>query len=190
MQSRLVCHPQQPTSKKWAPGQSHSHPTQLTIELYGQNILKFTFSDILLPPKDWDEAGSMGFVKFKIKQRIDNPIGTEILNSAAIYFDYNAPVITEAAYHLIGENFVEIDLPSAAAEQDAMVSAGIQVFPNPFETHTNFEISNPNYQEIIFQLFDLRGNLVQQDSFFTEKYIFERKNLAAGLYIFRMEKFN
>ena len=158
------------------------------FELYGQNILKFTFSDILLPPKDWDEAGSMGFVKFKIKQRIDNPIGTEILNSAAIYFDYNAPVITEAAYHLIGENFVEIDLPSAAAEQDAMVSAGIQVFPNPFETHTNFEISNPNYQEIIFQLFDLRGNLVQQDSFFTEKYIFERKNLAAGLYIFRMEK--
>ena len=43
-----------------------------------------------------------GFVSFKIDQRPDLPFGTEIINSAAIYFDYNEPVITENSVHQVG----------------------------------------------------------------------------------------
>ena len=166
------------------PGASSHH---YEFDLYNSNVLKFTFNDIMLPQKDIDEEGSMGFVKFKIKQREDNPIGTEILNSAAIYFDYNAPVITEDAYHVIGENFVEIDISSNTEEEINDKNDAIKVYPNPFENHTIFEINNPTNQEITFRLFDLRSQQIQQDTFSTNKYEFERGQLSSGLYIFRME---
>lgn len=166
------------------PGASSHH---YEFDLYNSNVLKFTFNDIMLPQKDIDEEGSMGFVKFRIKQREDNPIGTEILNSAAIYFDYNAPVITEDAYHVIGENFVEIDISSNTEEEVNDKTNAIKVYPNPFENHTIFEINNPTNQEITFRLFDLRSQQIQQDTFSTNQYNFERGQLSSGLYIFRME---
>lgn len=157
------------------------------FELYNSNVLKFTFNDILLPHKDIDEMGSMGFVKFKIKQKDNNPIGTEILNSAAIYFDYNAPVITEPAYHVIGENFVAIDVTSSTGEEFENANATIKVYPNPFINNTTFEIENPTHQAINFSLFDLNSRLVRQDTFSTEVYKFEKNDLTSGLYIFKLD---
>src|SRR5690606_3380631 len=49
-----------------------------------------------------DVSGSMGFVKFKIKQKPNNQPGTEILNRAAIYFDHNPPIITNTVVNRIG----------------------------------------------------------------------------------------
>jgi hypothetical protein len=166
------------------PGASSHH---YDFELYNSNILKFTFNDIMLPQKDIDETGSMGFVKFRIQQREDNPIGTEILNSAAIYFDYNAPIITEDAYHVIGENFVEIDITSATTDEQNIKTNAVKVYPNPFNHQTTFEINNPTNQKVTFRLFDLNSQLVQQDTFSTNIYKFERRQIPSGLYIFRME---
>jgi len=49
-----------------------SHTYQ--FELLTNNILKFTFDGINLPPEEVDEAGSNGFLKFKISQVVDNLI--------------------------------------------------------------------------------------------------------------------
>lgn len=166
------------------PGASSHH---YDFELYNSNVLKFTFNDILLPQKDINEAGSMGFVKFRIKQHEDNPIGTEILNNAAIYFDYNAPIITEDAYHIIGENFVEIDITSNTDEEQNDKTNPVKVYPNPFDNQTTFEINNPTHQEVTFRLFDLNSQLIQQDTFSTNRYNFDRGQIASGLYIFRLE---
>ena len=157
------------------------------FELYNSNVLKFTFNDILLPHKGINEMGSMGFVKFKIKQKENNPIGTEILNSAAIYFDYNAPIITEDAYHVIGENFVEINIASATGEERIKEIAAIKVYPNPFDNSTTFELDNPTHQTINFSLFNLNSQLVRQDTFSTSAYQFDRNELASGMYIFKLE---
>lgn len=166
------------------PGASSHH---YDFELYNSNVLKFTFNDIMLPQKDIDEMGSMGFVKFKIKQKQDNPIGTKILNDAAIYFDYNAPIITETVEHTIGENFVEIEVVSEDGDDLTTENSPIKVYPNPFDDKTTFEINNIGNQAITFSLFNLSSQLVQQDTFSTNIYQFERKNIASGMYIFRME---
>lgn len=71
------------------------------FELVDGNIARFTFNNILLPDSSTNELGSMGFVKFRIAQTSDNPPGTVIPNSAAIYFDSNAPVITNTTIHQI-----------------------------------------------------------------------------------------
>lgn len=85
------------------PGAS-SHPYQ--FEIFGNAVLKISFPGILLPDSTTNEPASQGFVKFRISQKPDNPVDAQIKNSAAIYFDFNAPVITNEVFHIIGEDFL------------------------------------------------------------------------------------
>ncbi|MEM6967335.1 MAG: T9SS type A sorting domain-containing protein, partial [Bacteroidota bacterium] len=71
------------------------------FELLNNGILKFTFDNILLPDSATNLVASNGFVKFKIAQRPNNLPGTVITNSAAIYFDFNLPIITNEVVHTI-----------------------------------------------------------------------------------------
>lgn len=80
-----------------------SHPYQLDI--VGANILKFSFNNIQLVDSTTNELGSHGFITYKISQKDSLPAGTMIYNSAAIYFDYEAPVITNQTWHEIDDNF-------------------------------------------------------------------------------------
>jgi len=64
---------------------SHSY----SLEIEGNNTLKFIFDSILLPDSTTNELGSHGFVKFKISQKTDLLLGSVIENSAAIFFDFN-----------------------------------------------------------------------------------------------------
>jgi len=70
-------------------------------EILENGILKFTFENIMLPDSNVNLVASNGFVKFKIGLKEDLLPGTIINNSAGIYFDFNAPVITETIFHTI-----------------------------------------------------------------------------------------
>lgn len=56
--------------------------------------LAWTFSNINLPPSSMNEPGSHGFVTFRVRPKADVADCTLIENSAAIFFDFNEPVIT------------------------------------------------------------------------------------------------
>ena len=71
------------------------------FRMYGPRVLEWTFNNIMLPDSNVNEPLSNGFLKFKVKQNQDLPIGTVINNSAAIYFDFNAPVITNTYFHTV-----------------------------------------------------------------------------------------
>jgi uncharacterized repeat protein (TIGR01451 family) len=74
---------------------SASHPVEL--EWKSGNVLHFYFRNILLPDSNRNEARSHGFVKFSMKPKPGLNATDSIVNKAAIYFDYNAPVITNRA---------------------------------------------------------------------------------------------
>ncbi|MBC7774858.1 MAG: T9SS type A sorting domain-containing protein [Phycisphaerae bacterium] len=76
-----------------------SHPYHLKAE--GGNVLVFTFDPIQLPDSARSEIGSKGFVMFSIRLKNNLPQGSRIANSAAIYFDYNLPVITNTVQNTI-----------------------------------------------------------------------------------------
>lgn len=61
------------------------------------NALSFEFLNILLPDSNRNERLSHGFVNFKAKADPGVAPNTSISNFANIYFDYNAPVITNTA---------------------------------------------------------------------------------------------
>jgi len=84
-----------------------SHPYSWKIN--DTNILEITFENIMLPDSNTNEVASHGFVKFKLAQIDDNPLGIIIENTAGIYFDFNDPVITNTTMHTIEEKPFYLD---------------------------------------------------------------------------------
>lgn len=70
-----------------------SHPFTNSIN---NREITFTFSGIVLPDSSTNEPGSHGFVAYTIQQMADNNAGDEIVATADIYFDLNAPVTTDS----------------------------------------------------------------------------------------------
>lgn len=161
-----------------------SHPYQ--FEILTNHVLKFTFENIYLSPAAVDEADSQGFIKFRLRQVADNPIGTIIYNSAAIAFDRKAPILTNKTYHEVGEDFIEIILTN---QQNLLPRELIKITPNPFNQMTLITIlaeeGSDNYS---LNVLNSLGQMVRQDQFSGTQYIFERNDLGAGLYIFNIEK--
>lgn len=61
------------------------------------NVATFEMSKILLPDHNVNESASHGFIRFRIKPVISLVAGNSVNNTAAIYFDFNSPVITNTA---------------------------------------------------------------------------------------------
>ncbi|MEO6669515.1 MAG: T9SS type A sorting domain-containing protein [Ferruginibacter sp.] len=71
-----------------------SHPAKITVT---GNAVSFEFLNILLPDSNVNELKSHGYVTFRIKPQATVALNSSIPNIAAIYFDYNSPVITNTA---------------------------------------------------------------------------------------------
>lgn len=166
------------------PGVS-SHPYE--FEVYDDGIIKFTFNDILLPDSNRNEVASHGFVRFKISLDESLPNGTVIYNDADIYFDFNAPIITNETFHQIGMDFVVVDTTSSLAPSHDLQTR-IKIFPNPFYDQTTIELIDvPPFGEKAFDLFDVAGKLVRVSKFSGKEFIFEKENLQPGIYFFKIK---
>ncbi len=102
-----------------------------TVDFEQGNILKFTFNNILLPDSNVNEAASHGFVRFRITPRSSTPLGTKIENRAAIFFDFNAPIITNWVFHTVDTGFLKRKNLSVFSGKTPMQQ---QVYPNPVRT--------------------------------------------------------
>jgi hypothetical protein len=153
--------------------------------LYDKNILQFTFKNILLVDSFTNEPASNGYVKFRIKQKKDVLIGSKINNSAAIYFDFNAPVITNVAQHTVGKPI----LLTTKIEDIAGKPIAVEVSPNPFETRTTFKIGKEGPLSIngIFELFDVSGKLLRRADFSKNEHVLDRQDLPVGIYIYKIK---
>jgi uncharacterized repeat protein (TIGR01451 family) len=162
-----------------------SHPYR--FQMFGENLMKFTFENIKLPPNgltDRDEAA--GFVKFRVKLKTTIPNGARILNAANISMNFGTDGITNETFHTVGQNFVltaTIDPPTSA-------NLRIKVYPNPFSDKAIFEIEGKNTPLSIksdFSLYDATGRLVRSAQMTDGRLEFERQNLPVGLYVFKIE---
>jgi hypothetical protein len=88
-------------------------------------VLTFRFDQIMLPDSNVNEAASHGFVRFSVEPKANLPLETNVFNGASIYFDFNAPIVTNRTRHRIGQNFVIVRL----FEVNDLLQASVQ--PNP-----------------------------------------------------------
>ncbi len=75
-----------------------SHPCHVSQK---NGRLEFFFENIQLPYKAINEPASNGYVAFKIKPKSSLILGDSLNNKAAIYFDFNPPVITNTAVSIV-----------------------------------------------------------------------------------------
>lgn len=158
-----------------------SHPYEL--EVVDANILKYSFSNIMLPDSNINEVGSHGFFKFRIQQQPDVALGSVIENSAAIYFDFNEPVITNTYFHTIGIDFLEFRLISSTNELSPIQ---LRVNPNPVGQSAIIKVANKDNSAGIFQLFDMQGKQVATYPFSGNEFRLERGDLSSGMYLFEV----
>lgn len=166
------------------PGPS-SHPYDWRLDDAG--ILTFSFYNIALPDSSTNFAGSQGFVKFKVAQQVDLPVETSIENDAAIYFDFNPPIITNETFHRVGSFFDIINGSINVANPNIEV----RVIPNPMEIGAWIEMQglSQNMQSSpVLHLFDVNGREVVEVKGENNRFWLERGNLQSGMYFFSVEQ--
>lgn len=158
-----------------------SHP--YTWEVSGTGVAVFTFANILLPDSTTNEVASQGYVTFRIRQQPGLPDGTLIENKAHIYFDFNEAVITNIAWHTIGR-------PSVVGTQDMATGSErlkVSVIPHPVADCAQFVLDGElPVGPVLFALYDLTGKIVRETSFEGPYFLFDKKNLPAGLYAWQI----
>jgi uncharacterized repeat protein (TIGR01451 family) len=158
-----------------------SHPYRFTLK--GNGILDFAFDNIMLPDSNVNEPLSHGFVSFKINQRADIPLETNLYNSAAIYFDFNEPVITNETHHRVGEDFLTV------GTYTSQYNYSVQIRPNPMEQQSILEIVGaPADKTYTLRIYNILGNQVRLQNNTGNKFAIQRGELTTGQYIFQIEE--
>lgn len=149
---------------------SHQNYTQV----FEGGVVKFNFPSINLPDSISDEPGSHGYVRYKVKLKENLPIGTVIKNTANIYFDFNAPIVTNTT-----ETTIELRIPDAIAE---VRKPTVSIYPNPASTQLVVSASN-GLQGGTIALYDLSGKLMALETATNQTHTINSSNLPSGIYI-------
>ena len=132
-------------------------------------VVRFAFDDIFLPFQD---SLNDGYVTFRLALNAAPTEGLEVVNDAAIYFDQNPPIYTNAIgnrYNAVS-GFAEADLPKVALE----------LYPNP-ATDVVTLIAEGAVEEV--RVYDVRGAEVLRGGASAE---LSTGGLAAGVYVVRV----
>lgn len=109
----------------WASMQIVAASHALTqIQVDSDGVATFGFRRILLPDSVVDEPASHGFVKYRIRPQAGSPDGTTITNSAAIFFDLNAPVLTNTVLNTLVDCDLFTPTVSISGADELQGSAG------------------------------------------------------------------
>lgn len=153
-----------------------SHPYTWDIE--GERTLVFSFDPIILPDSSDNFDASQGFIRLRVAQLADLPIGTKIRNSAGIYFDFNEPVITNTTTHEIGQDFVtSTGVPELPLEA--------RIFPNPAADKVWFEMDE-SVNNGRLEWYDTAGRLLWTRAFAGNKLEVNCESLPSGIYQYRL----
>ncbi|WP_298416723.1 T9SS type A sorting domain-containing protein [uncultured Kordia sp.] len=136
--------------------------------------LTWRFNNINLPAEMFDAEGSNGFVFFKIKPKMGYAIGDMIPGEAGIYFDFNAPVITNT----FETTFVEL---LSVAEVDDI---HITTYPNP--ANDILHISFHTNEKAIIELYDVQGKQVLQKNMEGMNVSLKVSKLKSGIYFMKV----
>jgi uncharacterized repeat protein (TIGR01451 family) len=136
-----------------------SHDCQPSINTQTGEV-NFYFPDIMLPDSVSDEAGSHGFIRYRISPYPVLEEGTLIENTAYIYFDFNPAVVTNTTWNTVSDLYFSVE---------EFEVENVRVYPNP--SNEMFTLYNTGLEKYTaLSIFDMRGNMIRS----------ERINLSAG----------
>ncbi|MFO7880855.1 MAG: T9SS type A sorting domain-containing protein, partial [Bacteroidales bacterium] len=156
---------------------SASH--ECTIDFLYNNLVRWTFEDIMLPDSGSNEPASHGYVKFKIEQVPGNEYLTMITNGASIFFDYNLPVLTNEVYNTIGK-MDDVFTDGALFDDNSKV----KVYPNPAQHHINYFVDSESWK---LEIYDATGRIIQRINKIREsEFRMSADHLKNGVYYYHI----
>lgn len=154
-------------------GASHSY----TWDMEHPGYVTFTFDHILLPDSFINEPASHGWIAYRIRLKDNLPLGSQIHNRAAIYFDYNAPIITNTTVSTL--EGVSIDAPKGMGNSFAL-------YPNPTTEAVQLQLHDSWEGETEVRVMDLSGKLLLWDNMSPARSrmaSLQVQDLPAGVYL-------
>ena len=122
------------------------------VQLFG-NKVHFNFVNINLPDSATDAEGSKGYVSYRIKPKQNLAIGTEIENTASIYFDFNSPVVTNTTLNTI--------VHDNGVSELAVGNLQLAVYPNPTNKELTVEmLRQAQHDNYTISIIDVLGREV------------------------------
>ncbi len=152
---------------------------EMNVQFEDSNVLVFTFNNILLVDSMTNEPASNGWLNFDIDLKPNLPLSTEIKNQAAIYFDFNAPVITNEIIDFF-TNGVNVFSPNKNTLQ-------VEVTPTVTNDKIRVHYVMENTNSVSMQIYNVGGVLLQ-DIDYGKKEVGEHveylslKDFTAGIY--------
>jgi uncharacterized repeat protein (TIGR01451 family) len=144
------------------------------------NDVEWTFEAINLVPTIVSEAGSQGYVHFKIKPKPGYMVGDIIPNTAQIYFDFNAPIIT---------NTFETEFVATLGVAD-FTTDNLIVYPNPATNQVSISVQNSADAIAEIRLTDMLGKVVFQQKGTHTQTTIDLSGLSKGVYMLEVQTEN
>jgi hypothetical protein len=154
-------------------GSSHNFKTRLD----GQ-VLRFTFNNILLPDSNVNEPLSHGFISFKITPKTGLPANTSINNRAAIYFDYNDPVITNTTL-----NTIQYTVSIEEIENSDNV---VILYPNPLGKHQVLNFNKQFDKNTTYVISDISGRIISNKTLINNSISSDNLPTQSGMYLLKI----
>jgi len=156
----------------WTTFQPVNSSHDYRLEFVNQEEVNFIFDNINLPYEAIDEEGSNGHVSFRIKPNSNVQIGDVINNKAYIFFDFNAPIIT---------NTYSITIVDELSSEEFEANQ-IKVYPNPLKGTLNINLPRETKLQHL-KLFDANGKEILSSK---EAEKVDLAPLSYGLYILKI----
>jgi hypothetical protein len=137
--------------------------------------MEFKFENILLVDSNTNEPLSHGFVRYRIQPKTNlKSAGDSITNFAAIYFDFNEPVITNTAKTII---ILPTGIASAIPYAGNYMSSQI---PQKTINISGIQLENGKAQ---LRLTDIYGKLILEKTVTSITTTLETNDLSSGIYL-------
>lgn len=148
------------------------------IEITDGNQVEFVFDNINLPHEGANEEESQGFVAYKIKPKNNVQVGNVISGNARIYFDFNAPIITNTVFTEIVDRVV-------STEDNNAILNRLFLYPNPSYNNLNLRTTTDGIKIIKTTIYSLQGQKMGGFQLIDNSINIE--NLASGMYLLKIE---
>jgi hypothetical protein len=139
------------------------------IQIKNGNQVTYTFSNIDLPYESANEPASHGWMAYRIKPKSNVVIGDIMSSKSDIYFDYNAPIITNT-----------VNTQVTALGTADFIKNNFKLYPNPAANYVVIETSIS--EEAHYQIMDVNGKLLLSDTIESLKPI-DISTLQGGFYM-------
>lgn len=150
---------------------NYSHNNTIDVT---SNHLTIRFPNIQLPDSMSSPNGSIGFIQYRIKPK-SGWVTDTIKNSVEIYFDYNAPIVTNTAKSYF---FTSTDVEDRDYYKD-----NVLINPNP--SNGLIFIKSPYVYEKI-ELLSITGQVLLSETVNDKIHELQLQNLAEGIYFVKV----